>query len=52
MRPIYAGNAVCTVSTVDKIKLFTVRTTNFEKVPHDDNKLNDIKIENVAVDLS
>ena len=33
MRPIYAGNAVSTVSSTDKIKLFTIRATNFEKVP-------------------
>jgi electron transfer flavoprotein alpha subunit len=33
LRPIYAGNAVSTVSSSDKIKLFTVRATNFEKVP-------------------
>jgi len=32
VRPIYAGNAVATVSSTDKIKLFTVRATNFEKV--------------------
>jgi len=32
VRPIYAGNAVSTVSSSDKIKLFTVRSTNFEKV--------------------
>ena len=31
-RPVYAGNAVATVSTRDKIKLLTVRATNFEKV--------------------
>jgi electron transfer flavoprotein alpha subunit len=31
VRPIYAGNAMCTVSTSDKIKLVSVRTTNFEK---------------------
>ena len=30
-RPIYAGNAVATVSTSDAIKLLTVRPTNFEK---------------------
>jgi electron transfer flavoprotein alpha subunit len=28
-RPVYAGNAIATVSTVDKIKLISVRTTNF-----------------------
>ena len=32
VRPIYAGNAVSTVSSADKIKLFTIRATNFEKV--------------------
>ena len=32
MRPIYAGNAVSTVTSTDKIKLFTVRATNFEKI--------------------
>ncbi len=32
MRPIYAGNALCTVSTKDKIKLLTIRGTNFDKV--------------------
>ena len=28
-RPVYAGNAISTVSTIDKIKLISVRTTNF-----------------------
>ena len=32
VRPIYAGNAMSTVTSSDKIKLFTVRSTNFEKV--------------------
>lgn len=31
-RPIYAGNAIATVSTSDKIKLLTVRATNFTKM--------------------
>lgn len=31
-RPVYAGNAIATVSTKDKVKLLTVRTTSFEKV--------------------
>lgn len=33
VRPIYAGNAVSTVTSIDKIKLLTIRATNFEKVP-------------------
>jgi electron transfer flavoprotein alpha subunit len=33
VRPVYAGNALSTVSSSDKIKLVTVRSTNFEKVP-------------------
>lgn len=36
VRPIYAGNAMCTVSTTDEIKLITVRGTNFEKVKQGD----------------
>lgn len=36
VRPIYAGNALCTVSTSDKIKLLTVRGTNFEKTAQGD----------------
>ena len=30
-RPVYAGNAIATVSTIDKIKILTVRATNFKK---------------------
>ena len=37
-RPIYAGNAIATVSSSDKTKLITVRSTNFNKVePGDDH---------------
>lgn len=31
-RPIYAGNAIATVSSADATKLITVRPTNFEKL--------------------
>jgi electron transfer flavoprotein alpha subunit len=30
IRPIYAGNALATVKSLDKIKVITVRTTNFD----------------------
>jgi len=33
IRPIYAGNALATVTSQDKIKFITVRTTAFEAVP-------------------
>ena len=32
VRPIYAGNAMATVQTADKIKVITVRPTNFKAV--------------------
>lgn len=34
-RPIYAGNAIETVQTSDKIKIITVRPTAFDKVAED-----------------
>jgi electron transfer flavoprotein alpha subunit len=33
VRPIYAGNALATVQSADKIKVVTVRTTGFDAVP-------------------
>jgi len=32
-RPIYAGNAIATVQSADKIKVLTVRTTGFDAAP-------------------
>jgi|TARA_A100001015_G_scaffold138013_1_gene153006 electron transfer flavoprotein alpha subunit len=32
-RPIYAGNAIQTVQSIDKVKLVSVRTSNFDSVP-------------------
>ncbi len=32
VRPIYAGNAIATVQSTDKVKFVTVRTTSFEPV--------------------
>ena len=32
-RPIYAGNAIQTVQSIDKVKLVSVRTSNFDAVP-------------------
>lgn len=47
VRPIYAGNAICTVSSSDAIKLFTIRGTNFEKVKAADAEA-DVPVEAVA----
>ena len=32
-RPIYAGNAIATVQSTDKVKVITVRTTGFDAAP-------------------
>lgn len=38
VRPIYAGNALSTVRSHDKIKLLTIRTTAFSPVKPDENQ--------------
>lgn len=50
MRPIYAGNAIATVSSSDKIKLLTIRSTNFEKIPHG-SSANNYPVEEVTPSL-
>lgn len=49
VRPIYAGNAMCTVSTSDAVKLLTVRGANFEKVKAGDadNGAEEVKVDTV-----
>ena len=32
-RPVYAGNAIQTVQSIDKVKLISVRTSNYDAVP-------------------
>ena len=32
-RPVYAGNAIQTVQSIDKVKLVSIRTSNFNAVP-------------------
>ena len=44
VRPIYAGNALATVKSADKVKVITVRTTAFDAV----NGGNTAKIEGIA----
>lgn len=49
-RPIYAGNAIATVSTTDAIKLLTIRATNFNKT--EPASENGYPVEEVSADLS
>jgi electron transfer flavoprotein alpha subunit len=46
VRPIYAGNALATVKSNDKIKLLTIRTTAFPKVTI--GAAAEVKIENIS----
>ena len=39
-RPIYAGNALQTVESLDKIKICTIRTSNFNRMPAGESKAN------------
>ena len=50
-RPIYAGNAIATVSTSDKIKLLTIRATNFTKA-EPGSTINGYPVEKVSADSS
>lgn len=47
MRSIYAGNAVATLSSTDKIKVVTIRTTNFERIAQ--GASNPYPVEDVSV---
>ena len=49
-RPVYAGNAIATVTSSDKVKLITVRPTNFAKA--EPGAENGYQTEDVSVDLS
>ncbi len=47
-RPIYAGNAIATVQTADKVKVITVRTTAFDAVPAEGGSAAIEKVDAVA----
>lgn len=45
VRPIYAGNALATVKTSDKVKVFTVRGTAFDAAPTEGGSADKEKVE-------
>jgi electron transfer flavoprotein alpha subunit len=45
VRPIYAGNALATVQSKDKVKVVTVRTTGFEAAPAEGGSASIEKVE-------
>ncbi len=47
-RPIYAGNAIATVQSPDKVKVITVRTTAFDAVASDGGSAAVEKVETVS----
>ena len=51
-RPIYAGNAIATVQSSDKIKVVTVRPTNFDPAPSEGGTASVEKIDAVAANDS
>ncbi len=48
VRPIYAGNAMATVKSIDRIKVITVRATAFEPASYGDDKAEIVEIEAVG----
>ena len=48
VRPIYAGNALATVQSIDLVKLITIRTTAFDAAPTEGGNAAIEKIEAVA----
>ena len=45
VRPTYAGNAVATVKSNDKVKAITIRATNFEKLIAQEGKSTEIIVQ-------
>lgn len=49
VRPIYAGNALATVQSLDPIKVITIRSTAFD-VPKTDNNKNNENTNNITIE--